>query len=600
MTTLSEGCSCPVCGNRFSATEIQRHTNECLDKTLEQLEEKESLESLDDDWTILSSTPKSQFPLPKPKRHTPIVDMFSSFTKTLLGPTPDPDHHRHHSTTPGSCDDFVELVEISTSAVPDTANSLIHLNFQKYISSFLNYNATQDSLHLLWNSVKLDGIPDELRGPVWKILCGYHGFVAENPSFFQDCYNGVFGETWPESLYTVPTFGGKLSPESHCLSSRGFLAVQRILCVLASRKASIDYCPMIPELVSILVSFMSEEEAFVVAYLIICTTQQYRFYGAITKKFSVKQLISFSSLVELKHYRLKHHMDFLHVDFNDCEWFDRLFVTLLPYSTVLQIFDSFLVEGIILLYRIGLAFLEFAKPQLLHASSSAEFINILQNLACQSWNCNKLIERGFKFYIPTSVLSELDLRSEEILKAKNIDVAAEHQIYYRPKFKPSSLISIEQFEIIYSWIPLPTKLQDPVLLYDSSVDGFNLNTLIQRSYSHRPTLLIVKDSNQFVFGAYVTAEWKFQPNPFGDNKMFLYTIHPSPEVFHALPESNEHFIKLTQVTGFKIGDGSEGPGLHIDNELWKGYTNHSSTYNNGILASGQEFAVMAMELWGFY
>jgi hypothetical protein len=87
MTTLSEGCPCPVCGNRFSVSEIHAHTNLCLDRTLEELEEQETRlpydEDLTSEWLILSSAPKLTITQqPKPKQRE---SMFSSLTKTLLG-----------------------------------------------------------------------------------------------------------------------------------------------------------------------------------------------------------------------------------------------------------------------------------------------------------------------------------------------------------------------------------------------------------------------------------------------------------------------------------------------------------------------------------
>lgn len=109
----------------------------------------------------------------------------------------------------------------------------------------------------------------------------------------------------------MPKFSGEINFQKHILNSYGISAAQRILCALGTCFIDIDYCPVICDLVPILLCFLSEEDSFRCASWMIQICKQDAFFFACTAKQSVAQSLAFANLVKKKLPLLFHCMFFL-------------------------------------------------------------------------------------------------------------------------------------------------------------------------------------------------------------------------------------------------------------------------------------------------
>jgi len=172
--------------------------------------------------------------------------------------------------------------------------------------------------------------------------------------------------------------------------------------------------------------------------------------------------------------------------------------------------------------------------------------------------------------------------------------------------------------------------KDLPLLFSSQRDGYSLGTLYSRARGAGPTLLVVLDESQSVFGGFASRDWSghdygttathsvasyargsvgYMPSPhrgrtsdswFGSGDAFLFSLRPNFAV-HRWTRSNNEF-QLAKENCLAFGGGGYGKfGLWLDGDLEKGSTGPCDTYGNPPLsqALGETFRVVRVELYGF-
>ncbi|KAH0622283.1 hypothetical protein JD844_024451 [Phrynosoma platyrhinos] len=136
------------------------------------------------------------------------------------------------------------------------------------------------------------------------------------------------------------------------------------------------------------------------------------------------------------------------------------------------------------------------------------------------------------------------------------------------------------------------------LVYSTQEHGTSLKTLYRKSTSlDSPVLLVVKDMDNQIFGAYATHPFRFSDHYYGTGETFLYTFNPLFKVFKWSGE-NTYFIN-GDVTSLELGGGDGRFGLWLDADLYHGRSNCCSTFNNDILSKKEDFVIQDVEVWTF-
>ncbi|XP_028579174.1 nuclear receptor coactivator 7 isoform X5 [Podarcis muralis] len=136
------------------------------------------------------------------------------------------------------------------------------------------------------------------------------------------------------------------------------------------------------------------------------------------------------------------------------------------------------------------------------------------------------------------------------------------------------------------------------LVYSTQEHGTSLKTLYRKSASlDSPVLLVIKDMDNQVFGAYATHPFHFSDHYYGTGETFLYTFDPLFKVFKWSGE-NTYFIN-GDVTSLELGGGDGRFGLWLDADLYHGRSNCCSTFNNDILSKKEDFVIQDVEVWTF-
>ncbi|XP_076024155.1 nuclear receptor coactivator 7 [Genypterus blacodes] len=136
------------------------------------------------------------------------------------------------------------------------------------------------------------------------------------------------------------------------------------------------------------------------------------------------------------------------------------------------------------------------------------------------------------------------------------------------------------------------------LVYSTVRHGTSLKTLYRNlAEVDSPVLLVVKDMDNQVFGAFSTHPFRVSEHCYGTGETFLYSFCPEIKVYRWTGE-NSYFVK-GNIDSLQMGGGSGQLGLWLDAELYRGTTTKCATFNNQPLSAQQDFNIHSLEVWTF-
>ncbi|XP_040206310.1 nuclear receptor coactivator 7 isoform X7 [Rana temporaria] len=170
---------------------------------------------------------------------------------------------------------------------------------------------------------------------------------------------------------------------------------------------------------------------------------------------------------------------------------------------------------------------------------------------------------------------------------------------FLPDLKEKSLL-LEDMHIKKLARRLPARVQGYPwhLMYSLQVHGASLKTLYRNLGSlDSPVLLVVKDMDNQVFGAYATHPFRVGDHYYGTGETFLFTFSPDFKAFKWSGD-NSYFIN-GDTASLALGGGGSGFGLWLDSDLYHGRSNSCGTFKNDILSKKEDFVVQDIEVWTF-
>uniref|UniRef100_A0A7N6ANJ2 Nuclear receptor coactivator 7 n=1 Tax=Anabas testudineus TaxID=64144 RepID=A0A7N6ANJ2_ANATE len=136
------------------------------------------------------------------------------------------------------------------------------------------------------------------------------------------------------------------------------------------------------------------------------------------------------------------------------------------------------------------------------------------------------------------------------------------------------------------------------LAYSTVKHGTSLKTLYRNLIDvDSPVLLVVKDMDNQIFGAFSTHPFRVSDHCYGTGETFLYSFCPEIKVYRWTGE-NSYFVKGS-TDSLQMGGGGGQLGLWLDAELYRGTTTKCATFNNQPLSAQQDFNIHSLEVWAF-
>lgn len=451
-----------------------------------------------------------------------------------------------------------------------------------------------------------EGVPDDHRRMTWTTCVGARELLQHDPAYFEKIMMKVFGEAAPEQCNPIPTFGGSMLYKTrHFLTEEGIRSFKRVLVLLAMTNEYVDYAPLIPDVLAILLSFLPEDEAYVSLQIMIAHSEKQCRFLWLSKRDVFLAVKAFLRLLE-------HHLPDLWKVIVSCqvriaevveELLSSFFLPWLPYQTVLHLFDCYSWEGAVVLIRVGLGIFSACSQGLMESTTRQEFMHNLGVHMAKLTDSEKLILSSFKaFKLKPSDLAEMYKSLGDTVSQTHMNNST---ILHTPtKFETdlSKMITKAMWETIWYWLPHRYQIEDPKLLFTTATDGYNLNTLTNKCGSSKPQLILVKTANQEIFGAFVTEPWPSRPQEhfFGNGESFIFSLYPK-ETKYSWRLGNRSMFQLRKENSIAVGGGTSGGfGFWLDQELLNGTTEPCETFENEpLVPSSKDFSCVLVEAYTF-
>jgi hypothetical protein len=178
--------------------------------------------------------------------------------------------------------------------------------------------------------------------------------------------------------------------------------------------------------------------------------------------------------------------------------------------------------------------------------------------------------------------------------------------------QPSDILESDRIKLLHKFLPHRNRIQNLELLFTTNNDGRSLRTYFLKAMDRSPTLLVVKDTQGYIFGYFSTEPWRVHSSYYGTGESFLWSLSPEFHVYK-WTTSNDYFQYSNNESIF-MGGGTRKQeelvsspeksitcsyGLWLDEYFFKGSSHTSDTYLNRTLAGSDEFTAEVVELWGF-
>ncbi|XP_061996467.1 uncharacterized protein LOC133714380 isoform X2 [Rosa rugosa] len=258
------------------------------------------------------------------------------------------------------------------------------------------------------------GVPMALRGELWQAFVGVK--VRHVDNYYQDLLasetkagsdveqqsldsdiNSKLSTT--DSAYVPEKWKGQIEkdlprtfPGHPALDVDGRNALRRLLTAYARHNPSVGYCQAMNFFAGLLLLLMPEENAFW-ALMGILDDYFEGYYSEEMIESQVDQLV-FEELVHERFPKLVNHLDYLGVQvaWVTGPWFLSIFMNMLPWESVLRVWDVLLFEGNrVMLFRTALALMELYGPALVTTKDAGDAVTLLQSLAGSTFDSSQLV-----------------------------------------------------------------------------------------------------------------------------------------------------------------------------------------------------------------
>jgi len=263
------------------------------------------------------------------------------------------------------------LMNIFLESVDRNTEALKEIMWEKHGAEFgtgISVYRTEETTQLVTK-----GIPNKCRRDVWMTFSGAIFDFQSNPGYYvaladsavkvKNLANDEIERDLHRSLPEHPAFQAE--------SKLGIEALRRVLSAYAARNPQIGYCQAMNIVVSVLMIYSSEEEAFWLL-VAICERLLPDYYN--TKV--VGALVDQGVLEDL----VRTHLPDLHAKIFDLgmihlislSWFLTLFVSVLSYDTAVYVIDCFFYEGAKVLFQLALTILSNNREFLLSCTDDGD------------------------------------------------------------------------------------------------------------------------------------------------------------------------------------------------------------------------------------
>jgi len=540
--------------------------------------------------------------------------------------------------------DPMDFFVLSINVIPQRAEldqtSILDSNWSRSPPLFQHKGAKANKIRTLKKMCR-KGIPPILRSAIWltstiriarpnqPIEETYECGLMRNVKVLSHGWDVILKNLLPhssdEEALTIPPNFGSSPHEIRASLTRIHVDQQplekdiyRVLHA-ALLQLGIEFCPLLPAIVTLFLSAMTESHAYS-AIREMSTTSYY--YFPTSKIEHYKWCKTFADLIRRSYRKTA-------VGMEACGALTpagldpilrTFFITILKREDVLRIMDMYTVEGYKILLRVGILVLRMCRQYMKVAEFSdvdAFWKGVERVAHSDSFDIDALIKQTYgnsKYYnrlsFPTrKFITQLMAHNEEW--AERYSSTQYSEIDLRPLGFVKGDVPIELAKqscarlALAEFVPFALKNTKLELIYSSNEHGRTLSTFYSHcaKAKHTITLMEILQTGATI-GMFATDTWQSRQKVYGDGGCMLFRLAPDPACYHwnkgvtngsddiEHTESNK-LINEVLMSEFMIGKANfiamgcneEGSnGLRLNEDLTKGSSARAPGFNNEPLA----------------
>ena len=163
----------------------------------------------------------------------------------------------------------------------------------------------------------------------------------------------------------------------------------------------------------------------------------------------------------------------------------------------------------------------------------------------------------------------------------------------------SDILSNIKLKELYEFLPDSHQFSNLYRIYSMTVDGCALKTFYNKCQDINNSILIIKDDEDNIFGAYASECFEPSKDFSGTGECFLFTFYKGNKI-HVFNSTgiNRNFMYCDDEQ-ICFGCSDDYFSLSLRNDFLEGFTQTTQTYQNLLLTSKDKFTIVKLELWGF-
>ena len=176
----------------------------------------------------------------------------------------------------------------------------------------------------------------------------------------------------------------------------------------------------------------------------------------------------------------------------------------------------------------------------------------------------------------------------------------QNAVQYLPKLNvPSEIFTNIQLKELHSKLPYYHQYTNLKRVFSISVDGCALRSFYNKCENVNNSIIVVKDDEGNVFGAYASEAFKPQFTFYGTGECFLFTFYKDNRIqIYNSTGQNDHYM-YGDNDQICFGCSDDYFSLALTNDFLSGYSKNTKTYDNESLNKRDKFTIVKLELWTF-
>ncbi|KAM8879297.1 TBC1 domain family member 24-like isoform 2-T2 [Spinachia spinachia] len=347
------------------------------------------------------------------------------------------------------------------------------------------------------------------------------------------------------STHAVPEYMEAAEIPRYCLNKAGLNSVKKILICLGKCFPDMKFCPILAELVSLLLHFSEDEaECFHSVSRLICYDDHNKRYIDQTFLTYRASCMTFGDLANRCCRGIRKLIASSHQNLFEfySDWIMWIFADL-PFTYAIRVLDVYLSEGYKVLYRVALALLSLYMVSVSSRVADVEDFRTDMKRFVQSvarhCTAENLLQRAFMIRMATRrQLNLLFNANVDALMQKGVGAHQKRQSVETVNFSSfsSCVVTGTEMRVVWAWIPERFSLFSPIRLFSTAEHGRSLASLYSHVEGNEPAVLIIKTMCEEVFGAFLSTDVMERKKHdseglayFGTGECFVFTLRPSME-----------------------------------------------------------------------